>query len=67
MAKDLHELGAMDDITMRVMDRICVPEKRPVTKLRVPEVSGPDVDIVSCEFGALVATPLRGPPWDPPR
>jgi putative transcriptional regulator len=25
MAKDLHEVGAMDDITMRMMDRICVP------------------------------------------
>jgi|SRR6056297_988032 putative transcriptional regulator len=26
MAKDLHEVGAMDDITMRMVDRICVPD-----------------------------------------
>ena len=28
MAKDLHEVGAMDDITMRVMDELCLPEPR---------------------------------------
>jgi putative transcriptional regulator len=28
MAKDLHEVGAMDDITMRAMDRLCLPKAR---------------------------------------
>lgn len=28
MAKDLHDVGAMDDITMRVMNRLCLPEAR---------------------------------------
>ncbi len=38
MAKDLHEVGAMDDITMRVMDRICVPEKPSFTAFRIKEI-----------------------------
>lgn len=28
MAKDLHKVGAMDDITMRVMDELCLPTPR---------------------------------------
>lgn len=28
MAKDLHKVGAMDNITMRVMDELCLPKKR---------------------------------------
>ncbi|MFG6621386.1 hypothetical protein ACGYK3_17935 [Sulfitobacter sp. 1A05707] len=27
MAKDLHEVGAMDDITMRVMEELCRPKQ----------------------------------------
>lgn len=25
-AKDLHKVGAMDDITMRMMDQLCLPD-----------------------------------------
>ncbi len=28
MAKDLHEVGVMDAITMRMMDELCLPKKR---------------------------------------
>ena len=28
MAKDLHALGAMDAITMRMVDELCLPPKR---------------------------------------
>lgn len=28
MAKDLHAVGAMDVITMRMMDELCLPKKR---------------------------------------
>jgi putative transcriptional regulator len=28
LAKDLHEVGAMDSITMKVMDDLCLPEAR---------------------------------------
>jgi putative transcriptional regulator len=28
LAKDLHEVGAMDSITMKVMDNLCLPEAR---------------------------------------
>ncbi len=28
MAKDLHEAGVMDAITMRMMDELCLPKKR---------------------------------------
>lgn len=38
MAKDLHEVGAMDDITMRVIDRICVPEKPSFTVVRIKKI-----------------------------
>lgn len=38
MAKDLHEVGAMDDITMRVIDRICVPEKPTFTASRIKKI-----------------------------
>lgn len=38
MAKDLHEVGAMDDITMRVMDRICVPEKPSFTPAMIKKI-----------------------------
>ncbi len=38
MAKDLHEVGAMDDITMRVMDRICVPEKPSFSASRIKQI-----------------------------
>jgi len=38
MAKDLHEVGAMDDITMRVMDRICVPEKPSFNAIKIKEI-----------------------------
>lgn len=38
MAKDLHEVGAMEGITMRVMDRICVPEKPSFTPARIKKI-----------------------------
>lgn len=28
MAKDIHELGGMDDITMREIEALCLPPKR---------------------------------------
>lgn len=28
LAKDLHAVGAMDTITMRMMDELCLPKKR---------------------------------------
>ena len=28
MAKDLHDVGAMDAITMRMMSELCLPKKR---------------------------------------
>jgi putative transcriptional regulator len=31
MAKDLHAVGAMDAITMRMMDELCLPKKRTFT------------------------------------
>lgn len=38
MAKDLHEVGAMDEITMRVMDRICMPEKPSFTAAKIKKI-----------------------------
>lgn len=38
MAKDLHEVGAMNDITIRVMDHICVPEKPSFTPDRIRRI-----------------------------
>ena len=31
MAKDLHEAGVMDAITMRMVDELCLPRKRTFT------------------------------------
>lgn len=31
MAKDLHSVGAMDAITMRMIDELCLPKKRTFT------------------------------------
>jgi putative transcriptional regulator len=31
MATDLHAVGAMDAITMRMMDELCLPKKRTFT------------------------------------
>jgi putative transcriptional regulator len=31
MARDLHEVGAMSDMTMRQMDLLCLPPKRDFT------------------------------------
>ena len=31
MAQDLHAVGAMDAITMRMMDELCLPKKRTFT------------------------------------
>ena len=28
MAKDLFEVGAMDEVTMRTVESLCLPEKR---------------------------------------
>lgn len=30
MAKDLHEVGLMDGMTMRVMDGLCAPKPEPL-------------------------------------
>jgi len=38
MAKDLHEVGAMDDITMRMMDRICVPNTPRFTAVEIKRI-----------------------------
>ena len=38
MAHDLHEIGAMDGITMRVMDRICVPKKPSFTAVKIKSI-----------------------------
>jgi putative transcriptional regulator len=38
MAKDLHDVGAMDDITMRVMDKICLPETPDFNAARIKEI-----------------------------
>jgi putative transcriptional regulator len=31
MARDLVKAGAMDEVTMRKMDALCLPRKRPFT------------------------------------
>ena len=38
MAKDLHAVGAMDAITMRMMDELCLPEKRTFTAADVRRI-----------------------------
>ena len=38
MAKDLYEVGAMDDITMRMMDRLCVPAKPSFTADQIKDI-----------------------------
>jgi len=38
MAIDLHEVGAMDAITMRMMDELCLPAKRVFTADQVRRI-----------------------------
>lgn len=38
MAKDLNEVGVMDAITMRMMDELCLPEKRTFTAADVRRI-----------------------------
>ncbi|MFG5382894.1 helix-turn-helix domain-containing protein [Yoonia sp. R2-816] len=38
MAKDLHEVGAMDDITMRVMDKLCIPDTPSFDAERIKQI-----------------------------
>ena len=38
LAKDLHEVGAMDTITMRMMDELCLPAKRTFTAAEVRRI-----------------------------
>jgi len=38
MARDLHEIGAMDAITMRMMDELCMPKKRSFTAVEVRRI-----------------------------
>ena len=40
MAKDLHEVGAMDAITMRMMDALCLTKKRTFTAADVQRIRG---------------------------
>ena len=38
MAKDLHAVGAMDAITMRMMDELCLPKKSSFTAADVQRI-----------------------------
>jgi putative transcriptional regulator len=38
MAKDLHDVGAMDAITMRMMGELCLPIKRSFTAADVRRI-----------------------------
>lgn len=38
MAKDLHAVGAMDAITMRMMDELCLPKKRTFTAAEIRRI-----------------------------
>lgn len=38
LAKDLHAVGAMDAITMRMMDDLCLPQKRTFTAADVRRI-----------------------------
>jgi putative transcriptional regulator len=38
MATDLHEVGAMDNITMRMMDHICIPQNRSFTAQEIKDI-----------------------------
>lgn len=38
MAKDLHAVGAMDAITMRMMDELCLPKKRAFTSAEIRRI-----------------------------
>ncbi len=38
MAKDLHEVGALDTITMRMMDELCLPKKRSFTAAEIRQI-----------------------------
>lgn len=40
MAKDLHAVGAMDAITMRMMDELCLPKKRTFSAADVRRIRG---------------------------
>jgi len=40
MAKDLEAVGAMDAITMRMMDELCLPAKRTFTAADVRRIRG---------------------------
>jgi putative transcriptional regulator len=47
MARDLHEVGAMGDITMRQMDVLCLPLRRALS----PEEKDDDESRVSRDKG----------------
>jgi putative transcriptional regulator len=38
LAKDLHEVGALDALTMRMMDELCLPQKRSFTAAQVRRI-----------------------------
>lgn len=38
MAKDIHELGGMDDITMREIEALCLPAKRDIAASEVKRI-----------------------------
>ena len=38
MATDLHKVGALDTITMRVMDQICMPGKPTFTAAKIKQI-----------------------------
>lgn len=40
MATDLHDVGAMDDITMRIMDSICLPKKPMLSAAKIKMIRG---------------------------
>ncbi|WP_374763680.1 helix-turn-helix domain-containing protein [Yunchengibacter salinarum] len=37
-ARDLHAVGAMDAVTMKVMDDLCLPEKRTFTQADIRKI-----------------------------
>ena len=38
LAKDLHDVGAMDALAMRMMDELCLPQKRSFTAAQVRRI-----------------------------
>jgi len=55
MARDLVQVGAMDEVTMRKLDALCLPPKRPMTAEEIRRIRAAN-HVSQAVFAAFLGT-----------